>query len=104
MTSTWINIVVLLIFIGLVFVSNMWVWPKAGLRAVADWCAANSIAIEVETFDFNMGRPPEATVVGKQEGMRYMFKFTLHSSLLGLLKTPLQGWDTVVLRDRVLVD
>jgi hypothetical protein len=95
-----LNAVVVFGAMGLVFAACSWLWRSAGLRLVAKWCASNSVATETDTFDFGMGRPASASIVGTQGGIRYLFKFTLHSSFLN----PFSVWSRVVLHERVPVE
>ncbi len=67
---------------------------------VSDWCASNAVSTEIDTFEFTMGRPADASIVGSQGGIRYLFKFTLHSSLV----EPFSPWSRVVLRARLPID
>ncbi len=79
------------------FAACSFLWQNAGRRLVSEWCASNAVSTEIDTFDFAMGRPARASIVGSQGGIRYLFKFTLHSSLL----EPFSAWSRVVLRDRL---
>ena len=96
--ATWIT------GVGLVVVSCSWLWRRDGRRAVAEWCAANFVAMDDETFEFTMGRPAHVSVVGLQGGARYLFRFTLHSGLFNPPKSLLQVWGRVVLRERAQIE
>ena len=92
-----LNAVAGFVAIGLAFAACSWLWRNAGRRLVSEWCASNAVSTEIDTFDFTMGRPASASIVGSQGGTRYLFKFTLHSSLL----EPFSVWSRVVLRERL---
>jgi hypothetical protein len=103
MNALWLNAVAWIIFMVVIVVSCNWLWRRDAQRAVVEWCAANCVAMDDATLEFNMGRPAHASVVGTQGGERYLFVFTLHSGLLSLPKSLFRVWGKVVLRDRTQV-
>jgi len=86
--------------LGLAFAAANWFWRDSGQRLVAEWCVSNAVYPEAHTFEFTMGRPASASIVGRQNGVRYLFRFTLHSSFL----RGFSAWSRVVLRERAPID
>ena len=104
MNAPWLEQVAGIILIGVasVFVNRL--WRRDAHRAVVEWCAANSVAMDETTFEFHTGRPAHVSVVGTQGEERYWFRFALHSSLFSLPSSVFQVWGKVVLQERYPTD
>ena len=94
----------MIIVMGVILVLAHLFWRRDAKRAVLEWCAENSIAMDETTFEFTMGRPARVGVAGTQGEERYWFMFTLHGGFFSLPSSVFQAWGRVVLQDRYLID